>query len=85
VRQINEGNLFELDIDFVLRCLFAVSDLGTKFELGLLRKKDNVERLRKNFQGCCDAIRSVVDTVSRDCWCSSSSLLGGQTTLVPFV
>lgn len=85
VRQINEGNSFELDTDFVIRCLFAVSDLGTKFELDLLRKKDNVDRLRKNFQACCDAIRSVVDSVSRECWCTSSSLLGGQTTLVPFV
>ncbi len=85
VRQINEGNAFELDTDFVIRCLFAVSGLGTKFELDLLRKKDNVDRLRKNFQACCDAIRSVVDAVSRECWCSSSNLLGGQTTLVPFV
>jgi uncharacterized protein with ParB-like and HNH nuclease domain len=67
VRQINEGNAFELDTDFVIRCLFAVSGLGTKFELDSLRKKDNVDRLRKNFQGCCDAIRSVVDTVARDC------------------
>jgi hypothetical protein len=85
VRQINEGNSFDLDTDFVIRCLFAVSDLGTKFELDLLRKKNNVDLLRKNFQSCCDAIRSVVDSVSRDCWCASSSLLGGQTTLVPFV
>jgi uncharacterized protein with ParB-like and HNH nuclease domain len=85
VRQINEGNAFNLDTDFVIRCLFAVSDLGTKFELDLLRRRQNVERLRKNFQACCDAIRSVVDSVSRDCWCSSSSLLGGQATLVPFV
>lgn len=85
VRQINEGNGFGLDTDFVIRCLFAVSDLGTKFELDLLRKKHHVERLRANFTACCDAIRSVVDTVSRDCWCSSSSLLGGQATLVPFV
>ncbi len=85
VRQINEGNAFDIDTDFVIRCLFAVSDLGTKFELDLLRKKQNVERLRKNFQACCDAIRSVVDSISRDCWCSSSSLLGGQATLVPFV
>jgi Protein of unknown function DUF262 len=85
VRQINEGNAFEVDTDFVIRCLFAVSELGTKFELDLLRKKNNVDRLRKNFQACCDAIRSVVDSVSRECWCSSSSLLGGQTTLVPFV
>lgn len=79
VRQINEGNAFDIDTDFVIRCLFAVSDLGTKFDLDLLRKKDNVDRLRKNFQACCDAIRSVVDSVSRDCRCSSSSLLGGTS------
>lgn len=85
VREVNKGNAFELDTDFIIRCLFAVSGLGTKFELDLLRKKDNVDRLRRNFQPCCDAIRSVVDSVSRDCWCSSSNLLGGQTTLVPFV
>ncbi len=85
VRQIKEGNTFDLDTDFVIRCLFAVSGLGTKFDLDALRKKDNVGRLRANFQGCCDAIRSVVDCVSRECWCSSSSLLGGQATLVPFV
>src|SRR5207249_2214025 len=85
VRQINEGNDFQIDTDFVIRCLFAVSEMGTKFELDLLRKKDNVQRLRNNFGPCCDAIRSVIDSVSRDCWCSSSSLLGGQATLVPFV
>jgi hypothetical protein len=85
VRQIKEGNSFDLDTDFVIRSLYAVSGLGTKFDLDQLRKKDNVEKLRTNFQGCCNAIRSVVDSVSRDCWCSSSSLLGGQTTLVPFV
>jgi hypothetical protein len=85
VRGVNEGNAFALDTDFVIRCLFAVSDLGTKFDLDLLRRKDSVERLRKNFQPCCDAIRSVVDFVVRECWCSSSNLIGGQATLVPFV
>ena len=85
VREINEGNSFDLDTDFVIRCLFAVSGLGTKFDLDYLRKKDNVGRLRNNFQACCDAIRSVVDSVSKECWCSSSGLLGGQATLVPFV
>ncbi len=85
VQEVNKGNSFEIDTDFVIRCLFAVSDLGTKFDLDRLRKKQNVERLRKNFASCCDAIRSVLDAVSRDCWCSSSSLIGGLSTLVPFV
>ena len=85
VRHINDGNAFDIDTDFVIRCLFAVSDLGTKFDLNILRKKENVERLRKNFQACCDAIRSVVDSVTKDCWCLSSGLLGGRATLVPFV
>ncbi len=30
VRQIKEGNAFDLDTDFVIRCLFAVSGLGTE-------------------------------------------------------
>jgi hypothetical protein len=85
VQEVNKGNSFEIDTDFVIRCLFAVSDLGTKFDLDRLRRKQNVERLRKNFAPCCDAIRSVLDAVARDCWCSSSSLIGGLSTLVPFV
>ena len=85
VREINEGNAFDLDTDFVIRCLFAVSGLGTKFELDHLRRKSNADLLRNNFSACCNAIRSVVDSVSRECWCSSSGLLGGQATLVPFV
>jgi len=85
VREINKGNSFEVDTDFVIRCLFAVSNLGTKFDLLLLRKKQNVAKLRSNFTPCCDAIRSVLDAVSRDCWCLSSSLIGGTATLVPFV
>lgn len=85
VREVGKNNDFDLDTDFVIRCLFAVSDLGTKYDLELLRKKSSVERLQNNFTDCCEAIRSVVDSVSRDCWCSSSNLLGGQATLVPFV
>src|SRR5205823_6570889 len=49
LRQINSGNSFDLDIDFVVRCLFAVSDLGTKFNLDLLRKRSNVQKLQANF------------------------------------
>src|ERR1035441_5268555 len=45
VREINEGNAFELDTDFVIRCLFAVSGLGTKFDPDLLRKQSVIERL----------------------------------------
>lgn len=85
VKKINEGNSFELDTDFVIRCLFAVSDLGSRFDLNLLRKKSNVRKLRENFQQCCDAIRSTVDFVQRDCWCASSRVIGGPNTMVPFV
>jgi len=85
VQKINEGNSFELDTDFVIRCLFAVSDLGSRFDLDLLRNKVNVKKLRANFQQCCDAIRSMVDFVERDCWCASSRLISGSNTLVPLV
>ncbi len=33
VQEINEHNSFGVNNDFVIRCLFAVSDLGTKFDI----------------------------------------------------
>jgi uncharacterized protein DUF262 len=85
VKSINEGNSFEFDTDFVIRSLFAVSDLGTKFDIELLRKKQNVDKLRANFYNCCGAIQSVVDFVQTHCWCANSRVLGGYNTFVPFV
>lgn len=85
VDNINKGNSFDLDSDFVIRCLFAVSDLGTKFDVDLLRKKSNVQTIRENFDKCCDAISSTIDFVQNDCWISSSRLLGGYYNLVPIV
>ena len=85
VREINRDNSFELNNDFVIRCLFAVSNLGTKFDIDLLRKKRNVAMLRDNFDPCCDAIRSTVDFAQSHCWCTNAGILGGSNTLVPIV
>jgi len=85
VDKINHGNSFNLDVDFVIRCLFAVSDLGTKFDIDILRSNKNIELIRKNFEKCCDAIKSTVDFIQRDCWIASSKALGGYNALVPFV
>ena len=85
VKTINEGNSFELDIDFVIRSLFAVSDLGTKFDVDLLRNKSNMDRIRSSFQQCCEAIQSTVDHVQQHCRMSNSKILGGNVNLIPFV
>lgn len=85
VDKINEGNSFEFDSDFVIRCLFAVSDLGTKFDVNLLRKQANVQKIKTSFQQCCEAIQSTADFVQNECHISSSSLLGGSLNLVPIV
>jgi hypothetical protein len=85
VQAINNGNSFELDTDFVVRCLFAVSGLGGRLELNLLRRRSNVETLQENFDKCCDAIRATVDFVQNECKCQSSRLLGSSHTLVPIV
>lgn len=85
VESVNKGNSFELDTDFVIRCLFAVSDLGTRFDLELLRNKANVQTMQDNFVPCCDAIRSTIDFVKDNCWCASSRIIGGSATLIPFV
>lgn len=83
VHSVNEGNSFGLDTDFVVRCLFAVSGLGGRLEVDLLRKQSNVARLQGNFDRCCDAIRATVDFVRQECNCESSRLLGSSATLVP--
>jgi hypothetical protein len=85
VRRINEGNSFSLDTDFVVRSLFAVSDLGTRLDPDLLRKRKNVKALRDNFAECCDSIRAAVDFVQTECKIASSTLLGSANTLVPLV
>lgn len=85
IQRIKQGNSFDLNSDFVIRCLFAVCDLGAKFDLDLLRKKSNVEKMKASFSQCCDAIASTIDFVQKDCWCSNSNVIGGSTTLVPFI
>ena len=85
VASINKGNSFELDVDFVIRCLFAVSDLGTKFDIDLLRKRSNMEQIQRSFPQCCDAIRSTLDAVQTHANISSSRVLGGNANLIPFV
>ena len=85
VASINEGNSFDLDNDFVVRCLFAVSGLGGKLNPDLLRSQSNMAKLQNNFEQCCGAIRATVDFVQNHCACQSSRLLGSSTTLVPIV
>jgi len=85
VDRINQGNSFELDTDFIIRCLYGVSDLGTKFDIDILRKRKNMEAIKSNFPRCCRAVESTIDFVQQHCWCSNSRALGGANTLVPFV
>lgn len=85
VASVNQGNSFDLDTDFVVRCLFAVSDLGGRLDLSLLRKRQNVDALQTSFEQCCNAIRATVDFVKRECKCESSDLLGSSHMLVPIV
>lgn len=85
VDSINEGNSFALDTDFVVRCLFAVSGLGGKLDIDLLRNRRHVVAMQSKFAECCDAIRATVDFVHSECRCDSSSLLGSASTLVPIV
>ena len=85
VDKVNDGNSFDIDIDFIIRCLFAVSDLGTKFDIDMLRKKSNMDKLQKNFAACCMAIESTIDNVQKHCWISSNKAMGGILNFVPFV
>ncbi len=83
--ELNEGNNFGIDNDFVIRCMFVTAGLGTRLDFELLRNRKNVERIKETYKHCFDAIRSALDFVKSECGIESSRLLGGHSTLVPFV
>jgi len=85
VKEINAGNNFDLDEDFVIRCLFVISNLGSKFDVTALKKKSDIERLKTNFQACCNSIRATIDFIQQQCWCASSHIIGNYYNLIPFV
>lgn len=85
LRTVNKDNSFDLDTDFVIRCLFAVSDLGTKFDVDLLRSRINLAKVKANFQRCCEAILETVEFAKSHCLLAGSRVLGGVSSFIPFV
>jgi len=85
VEKINEGNTFNFNKDFVIKCLFSVSDFGPKYDIDILRKKSNVEIVEKNYGTCCKAICACIDFVRQQCWINSRRVLPGINLLIPFV
>jgi len=85
IKEINEGNNLGIDIDFVIRSLFTVSDLGSKFDVDLLRKHSNVKKVKANYEKTCNAIRSLVDFMEDKCNILNSNLIGGYLNLIPLV
>ncbi len=85
IREINDGNNLGIDIDFVIRSLFTVSDLGSKFDVDLLRKYSNVEKVKENYLRTCNAIKALVDFMADECNVLSSSIIGGYLNLIPIV
>ncbi|MBP1180936.1 DUF262 domain-containing protein [Methylobacterium sp. PvR107] len=83
--EINAGSDLKIDNDFVIRCLFSTSGIGTRLDFDLLRKKSNVDAIRGCYNGCLNAIRQTVDFVRISCQIDSSRLIGGLNTLIPFV
>jgi Protein of unknown function (DUF1524) len=85
LKEMNDGGNLNIDNDFVIRCMFSTAGIGTRLDFDLLRKKSNVEKIQGDYRACFDAIRSAVDFVRTECAIDSARLLGGISTLVPFV
>lgn len=85
LKEVNAGSGLDIDTDFVIRCMFSTAGLGTRLDFELLRKQSSVEKIRASYKKCFEAIRSTVDFVREDCKLNSSRLIGGISTLVPFV
>lgn len=85
IKEVNGSSGLLVDTDFVIRCMFATAGLGTRLDFELLRKKSNIDALHKTYKNCFSAIRSVVDFVRIECGLDATKLVGGISTLVPFV
>lgn len=85
VEEINSNTNFDIDKDFIIKCLFAVSDFGPKYDIDILRKKSNVDKIKVNYEKCCNAIKSCIDFVRQHCWINSDRVLPGYNILIPFV
>jgi len=85
IKDINSSSSIEIDSDFVVRCIFSVAGLGTRLDISLLRKPENVDKVKKSYSKTTDAIRSTIDFVKKDCRLGSVKLLNGLNTLVPIV
>jgi len=85
IKEMNDGNNLGIDIDFVIRSLFAVSNMGSKFDVDLLRKHSNVNKVKSNYERTCNAIRSLVDFMMDDLNILNSGLIGGNLNLIPIV
>ena len=85
IKEMNDGNDLGIDIDFVIRSLFAVSNMGSKFDVDLLRKHSNIKKVKNNYERTCNAIRALVDFMADDLKILNSSLIGGNLNLIPIV
>ncbi len=85
VKEINDAGNLNIDNDFIIRCMFSTAGIGTRLDFELLRKKSNVDKIQNTYDNCFDAIRSTVDFVRAECGIDSARLLGGISTMVPFV
>lgn len=85
LKEINDAGNLNIDNDFVIRCMFSTAGIGTRLDFDLLRKKTNVDKIQETYERTFDAIRSAIDFVRAECAIDSARLLGGISTLVPFV
>lgn len=85
IKEINKGNNLGIDVDFIIRSLFTVSDLGSKFDVDLLRRSSNIEKVKDNYKRTCNAIKSLVDFIQDDCNIQNSNIIGGYLNLIPIV
>ena len=85
IADVNAKSSIQIDSDFVIRCIFSVAGLGTRLDIGLLRRAKNVEKVKGAYERTTAAIRSAVDFAQDECRIGSVKLLNGLNTLVPVV
>jgi uncharacterized protein with ParB-like and HNH nuclease domain len=83
--KLNEYRGFDFDKDFIIKCNLLVNDLGSRYEIDKLRNRENLKKIKENFQKCGKALIEVFDFVRDEALIKCDGILGSYNALLPLV
>jgi len=85
VEELNEGNEFDFNIDFIIKTSFVLFDKGAKYEVEKLRDQSYIDRLQNEFDEFRNSLLSTKEFLKTNCKILSKRFLKSDLALIPIV